>query len=124
MNKIHFAANADTNYVFHMLSVAKCGYDNTYGEKYRSLYPADDLAVIHNNADLLTVCGGKHLGKLYWLMVCEPACAKIPAKDYYNNLISSVAEGKLETQYLPYSDVIKSVSEVICKYYDDYIKNI
>ncbi len=33
MNKIVFAVNKDTNYVFHMLSVSKCGYDNAYGEK-------------------------------------------------------------------------------------------
>ena len=42
MNKIRFDANMDTNYVFHMLSVAKCGYDNAYGEFYRDLYPAED----------------------------------------------------------------------------------
>ena len=28
MNKILFSADPDINYVFHMLSVAKCGYDN------------------------------------------------------------------------------------------------
>ena len=28
MNKIRFIADKDTNYVFHMLSVAECGYDN------------------------------------------------------------------------------------------------
>ena len=38
INKIKFVANRDTNYVFHMLSVAKCGYDNEYGEKYRTRY--------------------------------------------------------------------------------------
>ena len=28
MNKIKFIANPDTNFIFHMFSVAKCGYDN------------------------------------------------------------------------------------------------
>lgn len=38
MNKIKLIANRETNYVYHMLSVAKCGYDNDYGRKYRGLY--------------------------------------------------------------------------------------
>lgn len=124
MNKIHFAVNADTNYVFHMLSVAKCGYDNAYGEKYRKLYPAEDLSVLYKNADLLTVCGGEHLGKLYWLMVSKPACAEIPAKEYYNNLAKSAAEKILPAEHLPYSETIISVSEIMSKHYDSYIKNI
>ena len=31
MNRIRFTADKDTNYVFHMLSVAGCGYDNGHG---------------------------------------------------------------------------------------------
>ena len=76
MNKIKFAANKDTNYVFHMLSVARCGYDNAYGEKYRRHYAEEDLMVISQNRELLTVCGGEHCGELFWLMVSEAACAK------------------------------------------------
>ena len=38
MNKILFSADPDINYVFHMLSVSKGGYDNAYGEKYRGRY--------------------------------------------------------------------------------------
>lgn len=124
MNKIHFAANADTNYVFHMLSVAKCGYDNAYGEKYRKLYPAEDLSVLYKNADLLTVCGGEHLGKLYWLMVSKPACAEVPAKEYYKNLAKAAVEYNLEERYIPFSETIKSVSEIMTKHYDSYIENI
>ena len=44
MNKIKLIANRETNYVYHMLSVAKCGYDNDYGRKYRECYAENDLA--------------------------------------------------------------------------------
>ena len=30
MNKIRFQLNADANFVYHMLAVAGCGYDNAY----------------------------------------------------------------------------------------------
>ena len=43
MNKILFSADPDINYVFHMLSVAKCGYDNAYGEKCRGRYDSADM---------------------------------------------------------------------------------
>ena len=28
MNRIRLIANRETNFIFHMLSVAQCGYDN------------------------------------------------------------------------------------------------
>jgi hypothetical protein len=43
MNKIKMIADRETNYIYHMLSVAKCGYNNDYGAKYRSDYPEEDL---------------------------------------------------------------------------------
>lgn len=131
MNKIRFTANKDTNYIFHMLSVAKCGYDNAYGEKYRNLYPSEDLAVIKNNEDLLTACGGKHCGLLYGVMVCQPACGNISAKEYYNEVIkigNLIKSGNkidgVDEAVVPYTDVIISVSEIMIKHYDSYIENI
>ena len=87
MNKIRFIANMDTNYVFHMLSVSKCGYDNSYGQHYAPRYPAEDLAVLKTQEKLITVRGGEHCGALYGIFVCEAACAKLSAKDYYTKLI-------------------------------------
>ncbi len=124
MNKIHFTVNKDTNYVFHMLSVAKCGYDNAYGEKYRNLYPSEDLKVIADHKELLTVCGGAHLGALYGIMVCEPACAAVSAKAYYSTLLRQIETNALDEKLSAYTDVIKSVSEVMLKHYDDYVAHI
>ncbi len=131
MNKIKFAANKDTNYVFHMLSVARCGYDNAYGELYRSLYPQEELSILKRNEDLITVCGGEHCGCLYGLLVAEPACANVPIPEYYRTLIEmsneikagNIPEGVSE-ELLPYTDTVISISEVMLKYYDNYIENI
>jgi hypothetical protein len=38
-NKIKAKISRETNYVYHMLPVAKCGYDNEYGNNY-ALYPS------------------------------------------------------------------------------------
>ena len=131
MNKIKFVANRDTNYVFHMLSVAKCGYDNEYGEKYRIRYSQEDLNILKDNENLITVCGGEHCGLLYGLLVCEPACAKVSAKEYYNSIIEigtaikngNVPDG-IDKEIIQYTDIIISISKIMIKYYDDYIENV
>lgn len=131
MNKIKFVANRDTNYVFHMLSVAKCGYDNEYGEKYRIRYSQEDLNILKDNENLITVCGGEHCGLLYGLLVGEPACAKVSAKEYYNSIIEigtaikngNVPDG-IDKEIIQYTDIIISISKIMIKYYDDYIENV
>lgn len=131
MNKIKFSANKDTNYVFHMLSVAKCGYDNAYGERYRGQYPQNELDILKRNEELITVCGGEHCGCLYGVLVAEPACANVPIPEYYRALIEmgneikagNIPEGVSE-EALPYTDNIISISEVMLKHYDNYIENI
>ncbi len=131
MNKIKFTANKDTNYIFHMLSVAKCGYDNAYGEYYRSRYLEKDLMVLKSNEKLLTVSGGEHCGALYDLMVSEPACAEVSAKEYYYSLIDfekKVINGNVPNTIDPvniqYAESIICIAEIMGKYYDDYVENI
>lgn len=124
MNKIKFIANQDTNFIFHMLSVAKCGYDNAYGSSYRSIYPKKDLALFQKNESLLTVCGGEYCGELYNLMVTEPARAKMKAKDYYANLIQIAERGEVPESFKQYTDIVCEISAVMIKHYDHYIADI
>ena len=131
MNKIKLVANRDTNYVFHMLSVARCGYDNEYGEQYRTRYSQEDLNILKDNENLITVCGGEHCGLLYGLLVCEPACAKVSAKEYYNSMIEIGTEIKngnvpdgIDKEKIQYTDIIIKISEIMVKYYDNYIENV
>lgn len=38
MSTIKALLSKNANYINHMLSVAKCGYDNAYGEKYKTCF--------------------------------------------------------------------------------------
>lgn len=67
MNKLKFISRLEVNYVFHIFSVAKCGYDNDYGRKYRNLYDEKDFDVFAENKTKLTIEGGSHAGKLLWI---------------------------------------------------------
>lgn len=124
MNKIRFVANKDTNYVFHMLSVAKCGYDNAYGEYYKHLYLEEDLMLLKENEKLITVCGGEHCGVLYGMLVAEPACARISAKEYYKKLIWIADNNEVPRGFEDYIEIVCQISEVMIKYYDTYINTI
>ena len=96
MNKIKFIVNRETNYVFHMLSVSKCGYDNSYGDAYKHLYPQEDLAVLKNYEDLLTIRGGEHVGKLMWIIL-SGAIGNVPAKELYQDYVQKVNDGEFNT---------------------------
>jgi len=73
MNKIDVKINKITNYIYHMMSVSKCGYDNTYGNTYGNIHTQSDLNTLKNNEELLTAIGGKHFGRLYSVFVSTPA---------------------------------------------------
>ena len=123
MNKILFSADPDINYVFHMMSVAKCGYDNAYGEKYRGRYDPADMKCIKDQESHLTVRGGEHCGDWYGPMVCEPARSGVTAKEYYAETIAWIESGNLDLPEDTLASIIR-VCRVMTKYYDDFMKNI
>lgn len=124
MNKIRFIANKDTNYVFHMLSVSRCGYDNEYGERYRPLYPQEDLALLKKYEKLITVCGGEHCGALYGILVCGAAQAKVSAKEYYTELLQKAADNNIPNGLAEYRETICQIASVMIKHYDHFSQNI
>ena len=123
MNKIKFIANRETNYVFHMFSVSKCGYDNSYGDAYKYLYPQEDLAVLKNNEDLLTIRGGEHVGKLMWIIV-SGAMGNVPAKELYQEYVQKINADEYPQEFSEYKDLILQICNVMIKHYDYYVDNI
>ena len=93
MNKIRMIASRKANYIYHMLSVARCGYDNDYGEKYRGDYPQEDLALLKKHEGLITCAGGSHWGELYTLMICWPIAEWTgDAKSFYQEIIDQIED--------------------------------
>ena len=131
MNKIRFAIEPNVNYLYHMLSVARCGYDNDYGAKYRPLYPAEDLAVFSDNRELLTIQGGVHWGELYSLLIFNPAGYADSLPDYYGGLLDicesiragSIPEG-VDESLVPYTDLIGQLSQILLKHQESYLRDI
>lgn len=123
MNKIKFITNRETNYIFHMLSVSKCGYDNSYGDTYKHLYPQEDLAVLKNNEDLLTIRGGEHVGKLMWI-IASGAMGNVPAKELYQEYVQKINADEYPQEFSEYKELILQICNVMIKHYDYYVENI
>ena len=121
---LRFAAHPDTNYVFHMLSVAKVGYDNAYGERFRGDYPVEDLAVLKGYEDMLTVRGGEHCGALYYMMVVLPACGEQSAREYYAALLDEAINGPVPPEAEVYRPIVADICRIMIWHYDDYITRI
>jgi len=125
MNKIRTKVSRETNYIYHMLSVSKCGYDNDYGNTYLSKHSADDLMMLKENEALITVKGGEHCGKLYHWLVSVPASLDIEAIKQYNSvhaLFLPTAEpdfaDKVNEFYRHYSQFAAVVPNI--EYADEY----
>lgn len=116
MNKFRAEVNRETNYVYHMLSVAQCGYDNDYGKRYASLHCADDLAVLKGYERLLTVAGGEHCGALYGPLIAWPATGDERADDFYRRLIAEPPKG--------YERETAEIARVMLRGYDVYIQRV
>ena len=107
INKIKTKVSRETNYVFHMLSVAKCGYDNEYGNRYASYHSAEDLKILKDNENFLTVKGGAHVGKLWGLLVAQPATLEIDVLLFYESLGDLFEKGNFEENVKKYKETYK-----------------
>lgn len=125
MNKIKMIASRETNYIYHMLSVARCGYDNDYGAKYRDDYPKEDLAILKEHESLITCAGGSHWGELYNLMICYPITEWTgDAKSFYQWIVDQADSGEVPEHYLALAPAARDIAEVMVRNYDHYIHDI
>lgn len=116
MNKFRAEVNRETNYVYHMLSVAQCGYDNDYGRRYASLHRRDDLAVLKGYERLLTVAGGEHCGELYGPLIAWPATGSEQADSFYRRLVTNPLKD--------YERETAEIAGVMLRGYDVYIQRV
>ncbi len=125
MNKIRMIASRETNFIYHMLSAARCGYDNDYGAKYRGEYPEEDLAVLKKHERLITCAGGSHWGGLYTLMICWPAAEwKGDVKSFYQEIIDQADRGEVPEHYLALAPAAREIAVIMVRHYDHYVREI
>lgn len=121
MYKIQIHVSLPANYIYHMLSVSKVGYDNSYGEKYLSLHNDGDLMIIKNNEIDLTVSGGEYCGKLYGLLVAKPASLEdiYSLRQYLNSIIDLFSNNDPKNTAEKYQNLNENLLDFGAKSFED-----
>ena len=122
--RIHVVATENSNYVYHMLSVAKCGYDNAYGDKYKELYSKDDLEILKENAFAITVAGGEHEGSLYGSLVADAAALEDSESivDYYQKILENAET--IAKEHGEQKETVEALANVFIKCYEIYDQKV
>ena len=110
MSKLKAIFSKNCNYIYHMMSVSKCGYDNEYGNKYRIYHAQTDLQVLNKYEKLITIKGGEHIGELYGFCVSAPALLddNVSLDNYFEALIDIFENGDFEKNLEKYKSVYES----------------
>ncbi|MCR5332002.1 MAG: hypothetical protein K6E62_12580 [Lachnospiraceae bacterium] len=115
MGKIQCVYDKDNNFFFHLMSVAKVGYDNAYGEKYRYSMAPEDTATLKKYEKELTMKGGEYNGKLFWTGMyagsAEEAIRKIRSAGGFPGFESDTG-------------ALLEIFGIFLKYHDDYCEKI
>lgn len=116
--KITYTRNS--NYVYHMLAVAGCGYDSDYGNNYKESYDSKDLKILKENEYLISVSGGEHEGILYEVLIGKAAA--VPDEEsivsYYEDIITNLDKTDKN------AEAMKQIAEVMSHNYSVYCEKI
>ena len=115
MGKIQCVYDKDNNFFFHLMSVAKVGYDNAYGEKHQGSISSEDIATLKKYEKELTMKGGEYDGKLFWTGMHAGN-----AQDAINRIHGGGGFPGFES----YTDVLLEIFGIFLKYHDDYCEKI
>ncbi|RDY27850.1 hypothetical protein CHL78_007550 [Romboutsia weinsteinii] len=106
MSSIKVIVSKNSNYIYHMLSVSKCGYDNSYGKKYRKYHDELEINILKKHERYITVCGGEHCGELYAICISMPASFDDDIlKEYFLALLDLFKNENLELNFKKYKNI-------------------
>jgi hypothetical protein len=91
-NQVVAAVEPFPNYVFHLLAVARVGFDSDYANRYRDTVPPDDLATLQRHRHLLEWESGD-TGALTPIFVFFPAYMNLERPDDCAEYYGLVAAG-------------------------------
>lgn len=113
-----------TNYLYHMLAVAKVDYHSEYSLKYEDMHDKEDLEILKKYSYILTINNGENLGEVYELLICTASVvAKSSREDfmtYFYALIDILSDEPMHS-IMKYKKFICEKLELLESEYEDYI---
>lgn len=107
LKRVRAVVEAGPNYIFHLMAVARNGFDSDYADKYRdSVNPADILVLEEQRRELSFRDGGS--GNLTYLLIFFPAYLNLDTRasleEYFALLNSGLESGDCSGFYARYED--------------------
>jgi hypothetical protein len=91
------------NYLWHLLAVARIGYDSEYADAYRETVNVDDLAYLESNKSLLQFAEGEG-GALSGFFTTLPAWLRLETESQFQTYFDVVAVALSKGDLTPFVD--------------------
>lgn len=110
MSRLKALLSKNCNYIYHMMAVANCGYDNEYGKKYSPYHSSSDLQTLKKHEFYITVSGGEHCGELYGLCVSIPSSFDDDTQMclYFDAMLDMLKSDSLEQNFEKYKSIYET----------------
>lgn len=105
---VTFSTRLGPNFLWHVLAVAKIGYESDYAERYRHTLPPRSLEILRANAAMLRFGNGSS-GAMTGFFAFLPAWLHLESKsdfvDYFARALQSLQEGSFAALIGEFPDV-------------------
>jgi hypothetical protein len=98
------------NYAFHLMAVARVGFDSEYADQYQSSVLPDDIAFMQKHKELITFAAGTG-GDLVDILPGLPATFNLDSKQALEEYFSLLAAGTAKGNFKPFLDQYSSSFE-------------
>jgi hypothetical protein len=114
------------NYIFHLMAVAKVGFDSEYGDKYKDSVLPEDIAYIQRHKNLLLVGGGS-AGELVDVMISFPSYINLESADAFKEYFSLLDMGFNTNNFQPFLEKYDLYNEKLKHWFpveEEYLRSI
>jgi hypothetical protein len=89
------------NYIFHLMAVAKVGFDSEYADKHEDSVLPEDIAYMQKHKNLLSF-GAGHGGELVKIMVFFPSYINLKSANAFEDYFSLLDSGFQTDDFQPF----------------------
>jgi len=104
------------NYIFHLVAVARAGFDSEYADTYRWSVRPNDVGLLEKHASELAFKDG-HTGHLAGLLVFHPAYLGLSSREAFEEYFQLVVQGLAHNDYRPFLERYREGHEALRGWY-------
>jgi hypothetical protein len=112
LKKVTAVVEEGPNYIFHLMAVARNGFNSDYAETYKDAVPSDDIAFLTQKRELLSFGAGSG-GELVDIIIFLPSYFNLETedslRDYFRLLESALDSGDFRLFFQKYGSHLEKL---------------